>query len=106
VGQVDANMPEEALIYEKLKEIYDPEVGINIVDMGLIYSLDIADSKVEITMTLTSPGCPAGPQILSQIDSQVKTVAGIDDVDINVVWSPPWSPDMLSEEARDQLGIF
>jgi len=99
-------MPEQALIYEKLKEIYDPEVGINIVDMGLIYSLDIADSKVEITMTLTSPGCPAGAQILSQIDSQVKTVDGIEDVDIKVVWSPPWSPDMLSEEARDQLGIF
>lgn len=99
-------MPEQALIYEKLKEIYDPEVGINIVDMGLIYSLDIADNKVEITMTLTSPGCPAGPQILSQVDSQVKTVDGIEDVDIKVVWSPPWSPDMLSEEARDQLGIF
>jgi len=99
-------MPEQALIYEKLKEIYDPEVGINIVDMGLIYSLDIADSKVEITMTLTSPGCPAGAQILSQVDSQVKTVDGIEDVDIKVVWSPPWSPDMLSEEARDQLGIF
>ena len=99
-------MPDQALIYEKLKEIYDPEVGINIVDMGLIYSLDIADNKVAITMTLTSPGCPAGPQILSQVDSQVKTVAGVEDVDINVVWSPPWSPDMLSEEARDQLGIF
>jgi metal-sulfur cluster biosynthetic enzyme len=99
-------MPDQALIYEKLKEIYDPEVGINIVDMGLIYSLDMADNKVEITMTLTSPGCPAGPQILSQVDSQVKTVAGVEDVDIKVVWSPPWSPDMLSEEARDQLGIF
>ena len=99
-------MPEQALIYEKLKEIYDPEVGINIVDMGLIYSLEIADSKVEITMTLTSPGCPAGAQILGQVDSQVKTVDGIEDVDIKVVWSPPWSPDMLSEEARDQLGIF
>jgi metal-sulfur cluster biosynthetic enzyme len=99
-------MPDQALIYEKLKQIYDPEVGINIVDMGLIYSLDIADNKVEITMTLTSPGCPAGPQILSQVDNQVKTLDGIEDVDIKVVWSPPWSPDMLSEEARDQLGIF
>ena len=99
-------MPDQALIYDKLKQIYDPEVGINIVDMGLIYSLDIADNKVEITMTLTSPGCPAGPQILSQIDTQVKTLDGIEDVDIKVVWSPPWSPDMLSEEARDQLGIF
>lgn len=99
-------MPDQAQIYERLKHIYDPEVGINIVDMGLIYSLDIADNKVEITMTLTSPGCPAGPQILSQVDSQVKTLDGIEEVDIKVVWSPPWSPDMLSEEARDQLGIF
>jgi metal-sulfur cluster biosynthetic enzyme len=99
-------MPDQALIYEKLKQIYDPEVGINIVDMGLIYSLEIAENKVEITMTLTSPGCPAGPQILSQVDSRVKTLDGIEDVDIKVVWSPPWSPDMLSEEARDQLGIF
>jgi metal-sulfur cluster biosynthetic enzyme len=99
-------MPDQAQIYETLKHIYDPEVGINIVDMGLIYSLDIADNKVEITMTLTSPGCPAGPQILSQVDSQVKTLDGIEEVDIKVVWSPPWSPDMLSEEARDQLGIF
>ena len=99
-------MPDQASIYEKLKQIYDPEVGVNIVDMGLIYSLDIADNKVEITMTLTSPGCPAGPQILGQVDTQVKTLDGIEDVDIKVVWSPPWSPDMLSEEARDQLGIF
>jgi metal-sulfur cluster biosynthetic enzyme len=57
-------------------------------------------------MTLTSPGCPAGPQILSQVDSALKALEGVEDVDIKVVWSPPWSPDMLSEEARDQLGIF
>jgi metal-sulfur cluster biosynthetic enzyme len=81
-------------------------VGINIVDMGLIYGLDIADHKINITMTLTSPGCPAGPHILGQVDSALKALEGIDDVDIQVVWSPPWTPDMLSEEARDQLGIF
>ena len=99
-------MVNQDAIYEALKHIYDPEVGINIVDMGLIYSLDIADSKVDVTMTLTSPGCPAGPQILSQVDSAIKALEGVEDVDIKVVWSPPWSPDMLSEEARDQLGIF
>jgi metal-sulfur cluster biosynthetic enzyme len=93
-------------MYESLKQIYDPEVGVNIVDMGLIYSLDIEENKVNITMTLTSPGCPAGPQILSQVDSALKALEGVDDVDIKVVWSPPWTPDMLSEEARDQLGIF
>jgi metal-sulfur cluster biosynthetic enzyme len=99
-------MPERETLYETLKQIYDPEVGINIVDMGLIYSLDIEADKVSISMTLTSPACPAGPQILSQVDSALKTVQGVTDVDINVVWSPPWSPDMLSEEARDQLGMF
>jgi metal-sulfur cluster biosynthetic enzyme len=99
-------MLDQEVIYEALKQIYDPEVGINIVDMGLIYSLDIEDGKVGITMTLTSPGCPAGPQILGQVDSALKALEGIEDVDIQVVWSPPWSPDMLSDDARDQLGIF
>lgn len=99
-------MLDQETIYAALKHIYDPEVGINIVDMGLIYSLDLEDSKVGIHMTLTSPACPAGPQILSQVDSKLRELAGVEDVDINVVWSPPWSPDMLSEEAKDQLGIF
>jgi metal-sulfur cluster biosynthetic enzyme len=99
-------MLDQEVIYESLKQIYDPEVGVNIVDMGLIYSLDIEDSKVGITMTLTSPGCPAGPQILGQVDSALKALEGVEDVDIQVVWSPPWSPDMLSDDARDQLGIF
>ena len=99
-------MPDQETIYAALKHIYDPEVGINIVDMGLIYDLEMAENKVDLTMTLTSPACPAGPQILAQIDTQLKTLEGVDDVDIKVVWTPPWSPDMLSEEARDQLGIF
>ena len=99
-------MPDETTVYEALKQIYDPEVGINIVDMGLIYSLNIDGDNVDITMTLTSPGCPVGPQILGEVDSVVKGLGGVENVDIKVVWSPPWSPDMLSEEARDQLGIF
>jgi metal-sulfur cluster biosynthetic enzyme len=93
-------------VYDVLKQVYDPEVGLNIVDMGLIYDVDIADKKIDLTMTLTSPACPAGPQILTQIDNQLKVLEGVEDVDIKVVWTPPWSPDMLSEEARDQLGIF
>lgn len=99
-------MPEQDAVYEALKQIIDPEVGINIVDMGLIYSLDLEDTKVGVYMTLTSPACPAGPQILSQVDGKLRELEDVEDVDINVVWSPPWSPDMLSEEAKDQLGIF
>ena len=99
-------MPDQETIYGALKQIHDPEVGINIVDMGLIYGLEIEDSKVGVYMTLTSPGCPVGPQILSQIDTKVRELEGVEDVDVNVVWTPPWTPDMLSDEAKDELGIF
>ncbi len=99
-------MPDEDTVYAALKQISDPEVGVNIVDMGLIYSLELEDNKVGVYMTLTSPACPAGPQILGQIDSTLRELEGVEEVDINVVWTPPWSPDMLSEEAKDELGIF
>jgi metal-sulfur cluster biosynthetic enzyme len=93
-------------IYEVLKQVHDPEVGVNIVDMGLIYGLEIDGSKIDVIMTLTSPACPAGPQILTQVDARVKELEGVEEVDIKVVWSPPWNPEMLSEDAKDQLGIF
>jgi metal-sulfur cluster biosynthetic enzyme len=99
-------MPDQQTIYDALKAVSDPEVGINIVDMGLIYGLEIADSKVDVYMTLTSPACPAGPQILKEVDHVVRDLDGVEEVDINVVWSPPWNPDMLSDEAKDELGIF
>ena len=99
-------MPDQDAVYTALKQISDPEVGVNIVDMGLIYSLELEDNKVGVYMTLTSPACPAGPQILGQIDSTLRELEGVEEVDINVVWTPPWSPDMLSEEAKDELGIF
>jgi len=99
-------MPGQEAVYELLKQVYDPEVGINIVDMGLIYGVEIEDKKIDLIMTLTSPACPAGPHILQQVDDQLKAMEGVEDVDIKVVWTPPWSPDMLSEDAKDQLGIF
>jgi metal-sulfur cluster biosynthetic enzyme len=99
-------MPDQDVIYEALKQVVDPEVGINIVDMGLVYDLGIADKKIDVTMTLTSPACPAGPHILTQVDNALRSLEGVEDVDIQVVWTPPWTPDMLSEEAKDQLGIF
>lgn len=99
-------MLDQDTIYSALKQVRDPEVGINIVDMGLIYGLEIEDSKIGVYMTLTSPGCLAGPQILGQIDAKVRELDGVEDVDVNVVWSPPWTPEMLSDEAKDELGIF
>ena len=99
-------MVTEDKIKETLKGVKDPEVGLNIVDMGLIYNVDISGSKVDIEMTLTSPACPAGPQILSEIDMSLKEIEDIDDVNINVVWSPPWDPSRMSEDGKDELGIF
>ncbi len=96
----------EDKIKETLKGVKDPEVGLNIVDMGLIYNVDISGSKVNIEMTLTSPACPAGPQILSEIDMSLKELEDIDDVNINVVWSPAWDPSRMSDDGKDELGIF
>jgi len=78
-------MPGQEAVYEMLKQVYDPEVGINIVDMGLIYGVEIEGKKIDLIMTLTSPACPAGPHILNQVDSMLKEMEGIEDVDIRVV---------------------
>ena len=84
-------MPGQEVVYEMLKQVYDPEVGINIVDMGLIYGVEIEGNKIDLIMTLTSPACPAGPHILQQVDDKLKEMEGIEDMDIRVVWTPPWS---------------
>ena len=99
-------MVKEETVRETLKEIIDPEIGINIVDMGLIYGVDIQDQTANITMTLTSPSCPAGGQILNATQHVVQQLDGIDEVNVEVVWTPPWNPEMMSEEGRDALGIF
>ena len=96
----------EENVFESLKEIIDPEVGINIVDMGLIYGVDIQDNTVDVTMTLTSPGCPAGGQIVGGTQHVTQQLEGVDEVNVNVVWEPRWTPDMMSEDAKDELGIF
>ena len=99
-------MVTEEQVRETIKQIIDPEVGINIVDMGLIYGVDINDSTVDITMTLTSPGCPAGPQLVNGTQHVTQQLDGVEEVNINVVWTPRWTPEMMTEEAKDELGIF
>ena len=99
-------MVTEDAVFEAVKEIIDPEVGINIVDMGLIYGVDIEDEIVNITMTLTSPGCPAGGQLINGTQHVIQQLEGVDEVNINVVWTPRWTPEMMTEEAKDELGIF
>ena len=96
----------EEIVLEQIKQVIDPDVGLNIVDMGLIYGVDINDDIVNITMTLTSPGCPAAPQLLNGSQTVVQQLDGVEEVNINVVWTPRWDPEMMSEEAKDELGIF
>lgn len=92
-------------IVEALKDCYDPEIPINIVDLGLIYDLKIDNDKVYIKMTLTAPGCPMHSLITEQVKQAVKQVEGVKEVFVELVWDPPWSPERMSDEAKRLLGI-
>ncbi len=102
----------EDLVREELKKVIDPELFVNIVDLGLIYVVDLKPSETEgktdvnIEMTMTSPMCPAGPQLVANSRQVIESIEGVEKVDIKVVMDPPWSPDRMTEDARDQLGIF
>ena len=87
-------------------EVYDPELGLNIVDLGLIYDVSVADHKADITMTLTSPGCPVGPELITNVRRSLSRFDDLEEVDVHLVFSPPWHPSMMSEEAKDELGYF
>jgi len=99
-------MVTEEQVREALKEVYDPEIGINVLDLGLVYGIEVEGQTVHIDMTLTSPGCPIGPQIMRDVQRRVGAVEGVEKVDVQWVWSPMWSPDMMSEEAKDELGYY
>lgn len=102
----------EDTIREALKQVIDPELFVNIVDLGLIYLIAIGESDqagqqhVEVEMTMTSPMCPAGPQLVAGTKAAVEGVEGVADCDVKVVMDPPWSPDRMTDDARDHLGIF
>ncbi|MEM7476736.1 MAG: metal-sulfur cluster assembly factor [Planctomycetota bacterium] len=101
----------EASVREKLKEVIDPELFVNIVDLGLIYVVDLQagdDDKQNVTveMTMTSPMCPAGPQLVANSRAAVESMDGVGEVEIKVVMEPPWNQDMMTDDAKDQLNIF
>lgn len=93
-------------VYQALKTVYDPEIPVNVVDLGLIYDVQVSDdSNVFVQMTLTFPGCGMGPHIAQQAEWAIQDLDGIEEVEIELTFDPPWSPDLISEEARMQLGI-
>lgn len=101
----------EDLVREELKKVIDPELFVNIVDLGLIYNVDLlpaAEGKIDckIDMTMTSPMCPAGPQMIQNSKQVLGQLPGMGNVEVKIVLDPPWTPDKMTQEARDQLGIF
>lgn len=94
-------------VVEMLKTIYDPEIPINIYELGLIYDINIdEDKKVDINMTLTAPGCPVAQSFPGDIEAKVATVPNVNEVKVELVWDPPWTKDMMTEAAQLQLGMF
>lgn len=100
----------EDSVREALKQVIDPELFINIIDLGLVYTVTVEEmenkSNIKVEMTMTSPACPAGPQLLSQSKNFLAALEGAGNVEIKLVMVPPWTPDRMTEDARDQLGIF
>lgn len=99
-------MSDDATLIEALKDVIDPELMVNIVDLGLVYDVEQEGSKVNVNMTLTSPACPAGPQIIQQAKMALERLDDVEEAEIKLVMSPPWSPDRMTDDARDHLGIF
>lgn len=97
----------QTAVIDALKEIYDPEIPVNIYDLGLIYGVEVdEDSDATITMTLTTPHCPVAETMPSEVELRASSVPGIRDAEVNLVWDPPWSPEKMSDEARLELGML
>jgi metal-sulfur cluster biosynthetic enzyme len=92
-------------VMEILRTVEDPELGMDIVDLGLLYEVEVDDSKAKVTYSLTSMGCPAGPLIAGDIESAVRQVEGIQDVELELTFDPPWTPDRMSDDAKFILGF-
>ena len=92
-------------IMKALKECYDPEIPVNVWDLGLIYDVAVDDDKVHVKMTLSAPGCPMHSFISQEVKEKLQTVSGVKEATVEVVWDPPWSPDKMSQEAKTQLGM-
>jgi metal-sulfur cluster biosynthetic enzyme len=91
-------------VYEALEEVIDPELGLDFVSLGLVYDVEVKDADVYVTFTLTYPGCPIGPQVSEQMQEFIGELPGVEEVIPSMVFSPPWSPDKMSEDAKFALG--
>ncbi len=97
-------MPTKEEVLEVLKNVNDPEIMMNIVDLGLVYDVIVEGNKVHVKMTLTTPMCPVGPMIEKEAKELIEEMEGVDEAVIEIVWDPPWNPGMMSDEAKIALG--
>ena len=103
------SLPTNDEVFELLRaKVRDPELMMNVVDLGLIYGVDVTDKNTaEITMTLTSPGCPAGPQIITDVQRETHMAfPDLEEVNVHLTWTPFWSPERMSDEAKEELGLY
>ena len=99
------SLPDNATVWQALESIPDPEFGINIVDLGLIYGIRVDGRTASVDMTLTSPACPSGPEIVEGVEREVREIEGIDEVQTNIVWTPFWTPERIEPRVRAYLGL-
>jgi len=100
-----ASALDEDTVRAALRRVKDPELNLNIVDLGLVYAIAVNGPKVSIDMSLTSPGCPSGPEIMTAAEQQIRTLDGVEDVAVNLVWDPMWSPDRIEPRIRAYMGF-
>src|SRR4051795_10886110 len=99
-------MPDQDALLDALRTVKDPELNVNVVELGLVYTVQTHEDQVDVEMTLTTPACPAGPEILRNAHAAIEKLEGVAKANVKLVMSPPWSPDKMSDAARDELGIF
>ena len=92
-------------VLEALKDVYDPEIPVNVVDLGLVYDVDVVENDVSIQMTLTFAGCGMGPYIAQQAEWRIAELEHVEDVNVEMVYEPPWTPEMITEDGKKQLGL-
>ena len=98
-------MPSREQVLEALKEVYDPEIPVNVVDLGLVYGVEIDEGNVDVKMTLTFPGCGMGPYMANNARERILELDDVEDVNVEMVFDPPWSPDRISDEVKAEMGI-
>lgn len=97
--------PTKEQVLEALKEVYDPEIPFNIVDLGLVYGCEVEEGNVKVKMTLTFPGCGMGAYIANNAKEKIMELEGVEDANVEMVFDPPWTPDLISDEIKSELGI-